>query len=205
MRLLAVDPGQSRGGFVVLDSDSGAVLEAGELPMEDLVAKAHLLAETPEPTALAVELYSRAMMAGFSDFETCYWVGDLRGTWRAAGGHPFLGIRRHDVFLELLGQRRGGDPLIRRALIDLYGGGEVALARSRRCPRCRGTGQRASLLDGHADGCRVCGDKGRLGEDGPLRAVAGHAWQALGVGVVAIATRINDGRDRPALWKGEVS
>ena len=111
--LLAIDPGTTHSGYVVID-DGGVqlsgVAENGE--MFELIA-AH-------GSNMAIEMIaSYGMAVGREVFETCLWIGRFM---QAAGPDRVRLVYRKDVKLHLCGSPRAKDANIRQALIDRWGG-----------------------------------------------------------------------------------
>lgn len=111
--LLAIDPGTTHSGYVVID-DGGmqlsGVAENGE--MFELIA-AH-------GSNMAIEMIaSYGMAVGREVFETCVWIGRFI---QAAGPDRVRLVYRKDVKLHLCGSPRAKDANIRQALIDRWGG-----------------------------------------------------------------------------------
>ncbi len=111
--LLAIDPGTTHSGYVVID-DGGVqlsgVAENGE--MFELIA-AH-------GSNMAIEMIaSYGMAVGREVFETCVWIGRFI---QAAGPDRVRLVYRKDVKLHLCGSPRAKDANIRQALIDRWGG-----------------------------------------------------------------------------------
>lgn len=111
--LLAIDPGTTHSGYVVID-DGGVqlsgVAENGE--MFELIA-AH-------GSNIAIEMIaSYGMAVGREVFETCLWIGRFM---QAAGPDHVRLVYRKDVKLHLCGSPRAKDANIRQALIDRWGG-----------------------------------------------------------------------------------
>ena len=111
--LLAIDPGTTHSGYVVMDADGvqlSGVAENGE--MFELIA-AH-------GSNIAIEMIaSYGMAVGREVFETCLWIGRFM---QAAGQDRVRLVYRKDVKLHLCGSPRAKDANIRQALIDRWGG-----------------------------------------------------------------------------------
>lgn len=128
MTLLAIDPGSEHSALVLYDPAEGRVLDAKKLDnlkaLHD-VRHLHSLAET-----LAIELtkpFAIRMAKGGSMFPlellwTTLWVGRFAEAWEQASGRAARLVDRRDVKLHLLGRANGGDPDVRAALIDRFGG-----------------------------------------------------------------------------------
>lgn len=111
--LLAIDPGTTHSGYVVMDADGvqlSGVAENGEI--FDLIA-AH-------GSSIAIEMIaSYGMAVGREVFETCLWIGRFM---QAAGPDRVRLVYRKDVKMHLCGSPRAKDANIRQALIDRWGG-----------------------------------------------------------------------------------
>lgn len=111
--LLAIDPGTTHSGYVVIDAGGvklSGVAENGE--MFELIA-AH-------GSNIAIEMIaSYGMAVGREVFETCLWIGRFM---QAAGQDRVRLVYRKDVKLHLCGSPRAKDANIRQALIDRWGG-----------------------------------------------------------------------------------
>lgn len=111
--LLAIDPGTTHSGYVVIDADGvqlSGVVENSEL--FELIA-AH-------GSNIAIEMIaSYGMAVGREVFETCLWIGRFI---QAAGPDRVRLVYRKDVKMHLCGSPRAKDANIRQALIDRWGG-----------------------------------------------------------------------------------
>jgi len=133
MSMLAIDPGPTRSGFVLLNEDnrvatSGVMLNGAVLAM---------LEHWPDPfTNLAIEMIaSYGMPVGREVFETCVWIGRFQQAWE--GEQPVSLVYRQTVKLHLCGNVRAKDQNVRQALLDLYpatGGGKVPQVGTKRQP-----------------------------------------------------------------------
>ena len=111
--LLAIDPGTTHSGYVVMDSEGvqmSGVSENSEL--FELIAC--------NGGSIAIEMIaSYGMAVGKEVFETCLWIGRFM---QAAGPDRVRLVYRKDVKLHLCGSPRAKDANIRQALIDRWGG-----------------------------------------------------------------------------------
>lgn len=85
-------------------------------------------------------------------------------------------VDRRDVKLHLCHDSRAKDPNIRRALIDRFGGDDVAIG-AVKCPECNGKGWRGR----GRPTCEGCGGDKWLHPPGPLKGITSHCWAALAV------------------------
>lgn len=88
--------------------------------------------------------------------------------------HSALEIARASARAATIGQASGGDPQVRRALIDAYGGDAVAFGR--KCGACKGKGWKGA----GRPVCETCGGNGWEVPPGPLYGWSGsHVFAAL--------------------------
>jgi hypothetical protein len=121
MTLLAIDPGTTESGWVLLD-DRGRVIETGVDPNDVLLD--NLLFDCGEEGLgdCAIEMIaSYGMAVGREVFETCVWIGRFCERWHHHTGKLPTLVYRRDVKLHLCGSARAKDPNIRQALLDLVG------------------------------------------------------------------------------------
>lgn len=133
MSILAIDPGDEESALVLLESSDIPVAHrksANEVIRHSLVALGaqHAHRDLSAPTHLAIEMIaSYGMPVGREVFETCLWIGRFIEAW----GGPFTLVYRKDVKMFLCGNTRAKDANIRQALIDLYGGKDVAIGKAK--------------------------------------------------------------------------
>lgn len=122
--LVAIDPGCYDSGVVQL-TDDGAILHAAQwsnVALRDwLVCNVH-------PTV--IEMITQPGRAGRETYETCVWIGRFIET---VGDGLVTVIRRDDVRFHWAGDASGNDSVLRQAVIDEYGGKEIAIG-SKRSP-----------------------------------------------------------------------
>jgi len=138
MTTLAIDPGNERSAYVVLDGsrllDRGIAANAAVL---DLVGRrVGRWSAGARPNHLAIEMIaSYGMPVGREVFDTCVWIGRFVQAWK--GPHTY--VYRREVKLHLCGHTRAKDGNVRAALIN---------GRRSASPSRTATGQRAaSQLD----------------------------------------------------------
>lgn len=184
MKLLAIDPGTIKSGWVILED--GIPTSSGwhdnEALLGIIVVNAH------DITDLAIEdITSYGMPVGRDVFETVRWTGRFDYAAQTAE-IPTTYVGRKEVLLELCGSPRGKDGTLRQAVIDHYGGDDVAVG-GKKCPTCKGKGWngrgRENCLDCHClqgwDGDEGWGC-GFVTHPGVLKNFKGsHMFSALGV------------------------
>jgi hypothetical protein len=111
MSLLAVDPGTTESGYVVLDDD-GSITAAGVLPNEEILATIYGWNDD-----VAVERFeARGMSIGDDSVVTILWTGRF-----VEAAERFVLVKRSEVKTFLCGTQKAKDTNIRQALVDLIG------------------------------------------------------------------------------------
>jgi hypothetical protein len=167
MIVCGIDPGDTKSGVVVFDTDAHRVMVSNWCKNRSLLTVLRnpikgrkyplcgLYLETIEPMGLRV---------GRSTFDTMFWVGKFAEAWENATGTFARLVRRGDEKIVLCGRKternpKTGRPMaisdssIRQAIIDRFppdGGGKTPQVGTKK-------------------------------EPGPLYGVKGHAWSALAV------------------------
>lgn len=135
---------------------SGRVISAGVIPNGELLDLIRRRYWSANPSELAIEMVaSYGMAVGREVFETCVWIGRFQQAWHDPDAVRL--IFRAAVKLHICGTANAKDANVRQALLDMF-------------PRTGG-GARPQI--------------GTRKRPGPLFGVSSHAWQALGVAVVA--------------------
>lgn len=118
MRVLAIDPGDSEGAYVLYDAATEVILDKGKLSNHELRALVARAGANPVITDFAIEMVAcYGMAVGEDVFETCVWIGRLIEAWRRQ--HHL--IYRMEVKMHLCKNSRAKDPNIRQALVDRFG------------------------------------------------------------------------------------
>lgn len=118
--LLAVDPGTTQSGFVILENDH--VITSGVLPN----AKALELVAAHDGVVAIEMVASFGMAVGKEVFETVRWIGRFQQASRDPEAVSL--VYRRDVKLHLCGTSKAKDANIRQALLDMFprtGGGKT--------------------------------------------------------------------------------
>lgn len=118
MKILAIDPGNERSAWLVLEN--GKITEFGIDENADLLAKLPTL-DTLDVDHLAIEMVaSYGMAVGKTIFDTVFWIGRFAQAWDARFKW-FTLVYRKDVKIHLCNSMKAKDANIRQALIDRYG------------------------------------------------------------------------------------
>lgn len=128
MKLLALDPGDKKTGFVVYGTKTKKVIAKGVISNEDLIA----LIEQRDPLIcaerMAIEIIiSYGQRIGMSTINTAKWVGRFIQAWKTAFGTKCYEVRRPDVKTHVCYSASASDAGLREAICDRYGGEEIAL------------------------------------------------------------------------------
>lgn len=119
MSLLAIDPGTTESGWVLLRE--GRVAESGVSDNDTLLE--NMLFDCGDgDVGCAIEMIaSYGMPVGREVFETCVWIGRFSERWHSHTGNLPALVYRRDVKLHLCGTAKAKDANVRQALIDLLG------------------------------------------------------------------------------------
>lgn len=121
--IMAIDPGDTESAYCFLVD--GEIADKGKVQNETLL----LMLEIKESVEMGGAVISEAelviewiqgygMTVGQSVFETCRWVGKFEHAW----GRPVTLMGRKEVKSHLCNTTKAGDPHVREALIDRFGG-----------------------------------------------------------------------------------
>jgi hypothetical protein len=112
--ILAIDPGPTRSAYVVLTDGHPAAI--GKLPNEEVL----VIADQWRGDVTVIEWITVASVAGAEVYQTCRWIGRFEQTSHV----PVVLLPRMDVLFHLFGKRnvRKADALVRRSMLDRYGG-----------------------------------------------------------------------------------
>jgi len=119
MRIMGVDPGTTETGYVVID-EGYAILEAGKIPNEELIAI--IKNDLPSPDYVALEsIGSYGMAVGREVFQTCFFIGEVIRTCKDSGT-PFTLYARQEYTRRICGVGKINDAVLRQALLLRFGG-----------------------------------------------------------------------------------
>jgi Holliday junction resolvasome RuvABC endonuclease subunit len=180
--ILSIDPGSRTTGWVILErrrpGELPALADHGNTPTEDFLEWLRFCRVAHDVAEVVIEHvghYGTGQAAGSDVFETCILIGRMVEILRLL---PVEKVRRQSIKAQLCGVANAKDKNVRQALIDRWGGDELALG-GRKCPRCHGKGWRGRARAR----CGACRGEGWESPPGPLYGVSNHAWSALAAGV----------------------
>ena len=121
MRIMAIDPGNSESGYVIMEGYKP--VEFGKISNGDLIQKISMM-DTDQnrcPEAMAIEMVaSYGLPVGKDVFETCVWIGRFwQECWNTVGVMPEL-VYRMEEKMTLCHDSRAKDTNIRQALINRF-------------------------------------------------------------------------------------
>ena len=125
--ILAIDPGHTESGWVLIDGETCQPLEFGKTPnveVLDLFRRGDLLLANPLPIVVIEMVASYGMSVGADVFETCVWVGRFQQhALTGLGTLPAL-VKRLPVKLHHCHDSRAKDSNIVQALVDRFAAGQ---------------------------------------------------------------------------------
>ena len=178
--MLAIDPGTTKSGWCLLED--GTPTKWGWSNNESLVSMIFGLQK--QDTALVIEdVGNYGTPMGRDTIETIKWMGRFDQAYVDMAmpdcRSQVTYIMRPTIKTHLCGVASAKDGNVRQALIDRFGGDEVAVG-GKKCQRCKGKG----WFGPGRPKCDECIDStGWETAPGPLHGVSGHSWSALAVGV----------------------
>jgi len=138
-------------------------------------------------------LRSYGNVVGATIIDTAEWGG----RFIEAFGGQFCRMTRKEVASRLCGTGRAGDKEVRQAVIDLYGGKDIAIG-GPRCKRCHGKGK---VGREHLE-CPRCGGSGWEHPPGPLRDLSRDMWSALALTLAYVFKVSEEKGEEPKLSDG---
>jgi hypothetical protein len=135
MSFLAVDPGNEESALIELDDKLRPMwsLKTNNMAAREKIIRVRLRgapAEVPNVPAshLVIEMIaSYGMPVGREVFETCLWIGRFVECWCG----PYTLVYRREVKSFICGDSKAKDSNIRQAIIDRYGGKDVAIGKKK--------------------------------------------------------------------------
>jgi hypothetical protein len=126
MKFLAIDPGNLRSAFVVIDTDTCRPVWFGKELNTDLIHRIRS-GDFEDCDGAAIEMIaSYGMPVGIEVFETCTWIGRFTEAMRLikdAPPEPVL-IPRQPIKIHFCHSSKAKDSNVIRALVDRFAPGE---------------------------------------------------------------------------------
>lgn len=140
MTIIGLDPGPTQSAYVVWDGH--AIIDAYEDSNEFVLER---LASCGHAQRLVIEkIESYGMAVGAEVFETCYWSGIFAHSFGLA---QTARLGRGAIKLHICGSKSANDSNVRQAILDRFGGKEVAFGKKSAPGLLYGiTGHRMSAL-----------------------------------------------------------
>ena len=183
--VLAIDPGTLKTAYVLLCPETRVPLEFGKINNENMLLKLISILDihTDDLEIVCEFPMPRGQLASTHLFETVEWIGRYHQLVFQKGSR-FQHFDRKDVKMTICGTSKAKDPQIRAALIDIYGGEDLAIG-GKKCKNCAGKGTKGRLKTT----CPECQGMGVMTPPGPLNGVSADVWAALGIGVSFLEMR----------------
>lgn len=126
MRILAIDPGNTESGWVIIDTDTYKPLQFGKTENMELLMDCYTVLDWD---SIVIEMVaSYGMAVGAEVFETCVWIGRFfeAATFTTSDKpkrFPPELVYRRNIKLHHCGTARAKDANITQALIDRFAHG----------------------------------------------------------------------------------
>lgn len=131
MKLLAIDPGNEQSAYVLFD---GVRVQEFDIVDNDVLIYRDVMHAAPRLAIEGVACYG--MPVGKEVFDTCIWIGRFMQKFGACATDI---VYRGDVKMHLCQSMRAKDPMVRQALLDLFGPGrEKAIGTKKNPGPCYG-------------------------------------------------------------------
>ncbi|WP_372595679.1 hypothetical protein [Actinotalea sp.] len=161
--LLAIDPGPTESGWVVIDSATCEPTAFGKTPNGELLLALQLTSLGTIPVAVIEMVASYGMAVGAEVFDTCVWIGRFAQTLTDRTGREPALIKRLPVKTHLCHSAKANDSNVRQALVDRF----------------------APAQPNHGKGTKAA--------PGFFHGFAADVWQAMALAVYAADTRPEGG------------
>lgn len=119
-RILAIDPGNTQSGWVLIDGDLRPV-EFGKSPNDALLRRLRLVTEGDRVVIEMVASYG--MPVGAEVFDTCVWIGRYVQEVTTREADVEL-VKRQPVKLHHCHSPKANDASVKRALVDRFAYGQ---------------------------------------------------------------------------------
>ncbi len=122
--LLAIDPGSTESGWVVIDVATREPQAFGKTPNDELLLALQLTSLGAIPEAVVEMVASYGMAVGAEVFNTCVWIGRFAQTLTDRTGREPQLVKRLPVKTHHCHSAKATDSNIRQALVDRFAPGQ---------------------------------------------------------------------------------
>lgn len=122
--LLAIDPGNTESGWVVIDAATCEPTAFGKTTNDELLLALQLTSLGTIPVAVIEMVASYGMAVGADVFQTCVWVGRFQQTLADRTGHEPALVKRLPVKVHHCHSAKANDSNVRQALVDRFAPGQ---------------------------------------------------------------------------------
>lgn len=120
MRILAIDPGNVKSAYVIIDYDTCKPLQFNKTDNESLLYTLLIYSLLDEECRVVIEkIASYGMPVGEEVFDTCIWTGRFMQTLDERNIPTEL-VKRYEVKINLCHDTRAKDANIIQALVDRF-------------------------------------------------------------------------------------
>ena len=120
MRILAIDPGNVKSAYVIIDFDTCKPLQFNKTDNESLLYTLLIYSLLDEECRVVIEkIASYGMPVGEEVFDTCIWTGRFMQTLDERNIPTEL-VKRYEVKINLCHDTRAKDANIIQALVDRF-------------------------------------------------------------------------------------
>ena len=182
MNIITIDPGNVSSGYAI--ERNGKLVEYGKIKNNELE---QIIKENKFDVAAIEMIVSYGMSIGKTTIDTIYFIGKFSNILENNNCKVYL-ISRPNIKLNVCLNSLSKDKNVRQAVIEYYGGFEVAIG-GIKCKVCKGKGwfkKRTNI-------CELCNGKGYEYEKGPLYNARADMWSAIAI-IIAYHRIINEQR-----------
>lgn len=123
MKILGIDPGTEKTGWVIYDTENHSIIDKG-IDLNETVLRTII---SKEADTVAIEMIaSYGMPVGKETFETVYWIGRFTEVAIGLDRSVYRYYKKTDINPSICFNSKANDSTIRRALLDMFpktGGG----------------------------------------------------------------------------------
>lgn len=119
-KVIAIDPGNTKSAYCIIDADTLRPLLFGILPNEDLRKEIRAMKFEEEDGAAIEMIQSYGNLIGKDVLDTVFWIGRFYEVFRRKVYRKPELIYRMKEKMHICHDSKAGDPNIRRALIDRF-------------------------------------------------------------------------------------